>query len=165
VYVDHEHSILTAQAIQDALNAENFGARVERDGATETAASSASVTSVFSFDSTQNDPPTTQKLTDFLKTFDAAQIETFLVDLPSNKIKVVHNPLLISAHEIQNALSEKTGIQAEIKIDGNDSKVWEFPDAVEDEVIEVPTARIRPTIIVSGVCWLISMLSFIGGNW
>jgi hypothetical protein len=32
-------------------------------------------------------------------------------------------------------------------------------------VIEKPTSHLRPTVVLSGVFWIISMLSLIGGNW
>lgn len=167
VYVDHELSIVSAQAICDALNEDAFGARIEHDAATETGAASSFVTSILTFHATENDAPSKETLADFLKTVDPSQMEIFLVDLPSQKITVVHNPLLISAQDIVTALSEKTGLQAKIERDGKESQIWEFPEVgeEEDEVMEQPTAGLRPTVVLSGIFWAVSMLSYIGGNW
>jgi hypothetical protein len=163
--VEHDTSIVSAQAICDALNKDHFGARIEHDAGTETVSVSAFVTSVLSYDAPDNESPTTETLTDFLKTLDASQIETFLVDVPSQKITVVHNPLLLSASDIVSTLAEKTGLEAKISRDGAEHQIWDFPDIVEEEVIEEPTSHLRPTVVLSGVFWIISMLSLIGGNW
>jgi hypothetical protein len=104
-------------------------------------------------------------LTDFLKTFPQTQIETFVIDLANAKISVVHNPLLLSAQDIVNALSEKTKLEVQIVADGKDSMVWDFPDLPEEEVIHQESAGPRPAVLLSGAFWVISMLSLIGGNW
>lgn len=165
MYVDHDSSVVSAQEICEALNLERFGARVEHDAGTEAASASAFLTSILAFEASESEAPTTERLTDFLNTIEPSQMETFLVDIPFKKITVVHNPLLLSAREIVDALLEKTGLQTTIVRDGADHKNWEFPEAVEEEAIEEENGRPRPTVIASGVFWIISMLSFIGGDW
>jgi Cd2+/Zn2+-exporting ATPase len=50
--------------------------------------------------------------------------------------------------------------------DGAANTKWEFPELVDDDVDEPDTAKYpRFTVILSGIFWLVSMLSLIGGNW
>lgn len=168
VYVDHDCRKVSADAICNALNAENFGACVEHDAAMELKITSSFSTSIFSFEAQDQQSLSTENLTDFLKTFENSHVETFFVDIPSNRITVVHNTLLLPAQDIAAALSEKIGIQVRIERDGKDLKVWEFPDAPEGDgvMVEEPMNTLpRPTVVLSGVFWVVSMLSFIGGNW
>ena len=50
-------------------------------------------------------------------------------------------------------------------MDGAANTKWEFPEVVEDEVEVEPVKYPRPTVVLSGIFWVVSMLSFIGGNW
>lgn len=161
--MEHYKDIVSAQGICDALNRESFGASIEHDFATETVSTSAFVTTILQFDNSEN--VSTGTLTDYLNALDASQMETFLVDVLARKITVVHNPLLLSAQDIVNALAEKTGVHTEISLDGAEHLVWDFPEAIEEKLIEPESARLRPTIVLAGIFWIISMLSFIGDKW
>ena len=167
VYVDHDYNTVSAQDICDALNEEAFGARVDHDAATAIRTASAFATSTFSFETNGNEVPTRETLTDLLKTYDKAHVETFVVDVPSKRITICHNPLLLSAQALADDLADKVDIAAKVETDGEEMKIWDFPDIEEGEVVveEPMTARLRPTVVLSGVFWIISMLSFIGGNW
>jgi Cd2+/Zn2+-exporting ATPase len=52
-----------------------------------------------------------------------------------------------------------------VEVDGAANTKWEFPEVVEDEVEVEPVKYPRPTVVLSGIFWVVSMLSFIGGNW
>lgn len=164
--MQHDSSVITAQDICDALNREGFGATLEHDAALEIFSPSSFVTSILAPESSGNDSPSTEILTDFLQSLDTKQVETFHVDVHSKTITVIHNPLVISAETIVLSLYEKIGFQARVAVDGADHQIWEFPDEVEpEEAITEQTAHLKPTVILSGLFWIISMLSFIGGNW
>lgn len=80
-----------------------------------------------------------------------------------------HNPLILSAEDVANAINEKLDIVATIETDGKDDHMWNFVELDEetskDTASRMEAAKIRPTVVVSGLCWLVSMLSLIGGNW
>jgi copper chaperone CopZ len=179
VYVDHELDIITAAQICAALNAERFGAEVKVDAAAtalQNAAVSARSAFVKSTLLVSNDvsDPDTETLTTFLQTFvETSQLETFVVDVPTKTIVVVHNPFCLTAEKIAELVSERTQLEATVSLDGADPSLWTFPqqlqddgdksgdDLHDDEGFTYP----RLTVMVSGVLWIISMLSLIGGNW
>ena len=102
----------------------------------------------------------------FMDTYNSIQNELFMLDLPGNKINVVHNPLLLSADDICQALRSNLLFHATKQEDGGASKKWEFPIVTEEEIEVVKTAKYpRVTVILSGICWTILLFSFIGGNW
>jgi hypothetical protein len=78
----------------------------------------------------------------------------------------VHNPHILSAETIVKKLAKDTGIKAIIIVNGAQSANWEFPEVLEEE--ETTEKHVLPPsvpTILSGVFWVISMLSFIGGTW
>lgn len=166
VYVDHTLGLITAQDICDALNHEAFGAEIRRDaGATAVTSATSFVRSMLSF---EHDDPETEGLTSFLQTYDATTMESFVVDVPEKTIAVVHNPFFLSAKAISEALQAKTGIKSMVTSDGADPSSWkiaEFDESAEELEKDENFAWPRPTVILSGVFWIISMLSYIGGNW
>lgn len=167
VYVDHDSTSVSAIDICDALNRDHFGAHIRHDAADDVRAPlSAFVTSTLSFTPSDTSSPDTQNLKEFLGTFDPMQMEAFVVDVPLKQIKVVHNPHILSAEAIVKKLAEVTGIKAIIIADGAQSASWEFPEVREEqETAEKHDSRPRFPTILSGIFWVISMLSYVGGNW
>jgi copper chaperone CopZ len=168
VYVIHDTATVSATDICDALNADHFGAQTRHDAANDVRAPmSAFVRSTLSFASSDTSSPATQTLKEFLGTFDPTQMEMFVVDVPLNKISVVHNPHILSAETIVEKMAQDTGIQATIIVNGAESANWDFPEVGEEEEEAHKKAVSHPSIatILSGVFWGISMFSFIGGNW
>jgi hypothetical protein len=106
-------------------------------------------------------------LTSYLETIPKEKIERFDIDVTSKQLIVIHNPLLFSAQNILSEILEKTGITTNIVVDGNEGMIWEFPEVKEENAVieDSQTCWMRPTVILSGIFWIISMLSFIGGNW
>jgi hypothetical protein len=153
-----------ANDICDALNNESFGARTEHDHSQAIAALSSFVVSRLSYESV--DPADSEKVKCFLETYDRATLERFTIDTLACKVSLVHNPLVISAEHLSKAISEKTAVNTTMEVDGNEEKVWEFPDVEEGPAMKTSgSASPRPTVILSGLFWIISMLSYIGGNW
>jgi len=63
---------------------------------------------------------------------------------------------------------ETIGITSEVIIivDGVDTMKWIVPDMKEDIILDdMSFSGPRPYVILSGIFWVVSMLSFIGGNW
>lgn len=177
VYVDHELDTLTATQICAALNAQGFGAQVRVDAGDAAAhASSARSTFVKSTLTISNDvtDPDTETLTTFLQAFvDSSQLEAFVVDVPTKSIFVVHNPFSLTAERIAKLVSERTQLEAIVSLDGADPAIWTFPhdlqqdciDATEDLHLDEGFTYPRVTVMISGLLWIISMLSLIGGPW
>lgn len=169
VYVDHDTGFCSAQDVADALNKEGFGAEVRLDFAKAAATTrSMFVQSTLTFE--QEVDPDTAMLTIFLRSFDPSQLESFIVDVPAKTITVVHNPLGLSAQTIADQLLEPTGIRALVLSDGGaNQNVWDIPtmDDSSDELSgDEPMTYPSPAVILSGVFWIVSMLSFIPGeNW
>ncbi len=168
LYVDHDVGKISALNICDALNHERFGARIEKDAALETYAASSFVTSILAFVDQQT--PVKDALVDFLANQDSTILQSFVVDVRGKRITLVHNALLMPASHIAQALLAALGVQAQVLKDGEESLVWEFDNIIEQENEEenAPASShsmLRPTVALSGVLWVISMLSFIGGNW
>ena len=166
VYVDHDTEVVSATEIADALNGERFGAHVRHDAAKDARAQlSAFVRSTLTFESTSS--PDIETLKDFLGTFDPSQMEAFVVDVPAKKIHVVHNPHLLTVETIVAKLADDcSGIEARIVVNGAESADWDFPE-FEEELERLDEVASRPSVptILSGVFWVVSMLSLIGGNW
>mmetsp|Transcript_12962 Transcript_12962/g.18104 ORF Transcript_12962/g.18104 Transcript_12962/m.18104 type:complete len:1240 (-) Transcript_12962:140-3859(-) len=63
---------------------------------------------------------------------------------------------------------ETIGITSEVTIivDGVDTMKWVVPDLKEDFIQDdMSLSGPHPYVILSGIFWVVSMLSFIGGNW
>jgi copper chaperone CopZ len=166
VTVDHNLILITAQAIEAALNQAGFGASIRLDAGRQSKSASTFVRSTLLLE--QGDITDTQDLAAFLKTYNSTQVETFKVDVPNKMITVAHNPFSLSAQEIADALSATTSVKAIVQEDGASSSAFSLPE-FDENVDGLPTDEKftwpKPTVVLSGLCWIISMLSYIGGNW
>jgi copper chaperone CopZ len=168
VYAIHDTETVSATDICDALNADHFGAQIRHDAANDVRAPLSSfVRSTLSFASFDTSSPVTQTLNEFLGNFDSTQMEAFVVDGPLKKISIVHNPYILSAETIVEKMAEDTGIDATIVVNGAEGANWNFPEVKEEEEKAYEKEVSRPSIstILSGVFWVVSMLSLVGGNW
>jgi hypothetical protein len=144
---------------------ESFGARIEHDYSQSTVVSNFFVFSRLSYETL--DSTDSETLQSFLETYERHFIEKITVDTRTNKVSVLHNPLLISAADLSKVITTKTGIKTVVDMDGNEEKTWNFQNIEGDEEVALDTfsSKLRPNVILSGVFWVISMLSYIGGNW
>lgn len=166
---------MSAGAICDALNSAGFNAHVESDAGRKTGSMSAFVTSVISLEDETNNPDdeaqvvpsTMEDLTAALNSLNKAYLQTFEVDCitSTTTITILHNPFFLSAESVLEQLQEKTGLGGRLVRDGAAQKNWNAPIVVEEEAVDESSAGIRPTVILSGMFWMISMLCYIGGNW
>ncbi|KAG7346359.1 heavy metal translocating P-type ATPase [Nitzschia inconspicua] len=164
VYVDHDTTAIKADDICDLLNEENFGARVEHDHAIFTDETSAFVVSIFSMSSSH--PPPTVKLNHFLESFPKERIERFELNVPLNELMVIHNPLFVTAPNLAAEIVAKTGVSISVKVDGDDGKEWIFSEYNNKApTTKTESNRLRPTVALSGIFWILCMLSYVGGKW
>ena len=164
-YVSHDTQVISAQQLCDALNENAFGACVRHDAVddqTETLStfvrSTISVTTGF---------PSTEVLKAFMSSYSGREIESFIADTTEKKIHVVHNPLVLPIDDIVAALEDHDGsLEVTVEINGAKNIDWEFPPLEEEEDTREEVQSLpKPTIMVSGLFWIVSMLSYIGGAW
>ena len=182
VYVEHDHGTITAQDICEALNKERFGAVIQQDGGQQQkaammgVATSHQTTSLFCTSSFALEARVLlhEELETALSThFDKTQVESFSVEARTRTLYVDHNPFTLSAQTIEETLCKWPRTKLRLLVDGKKSiKIdyeamaripFEQEDAVRSN--EHHNKYPRPTIIMSGILWCISMLSLIGGGW
>lgn len=168
VYVDHDLDVIQASDICDALNRDRFGARIEKDAALEAQAASSFVTSILVL--TDQETPNHEMIEDFLSNFDPGTLQSSTVDVCGMRVTLVHNSLLMSAEQFVQALSDSLGVHAKVLKDGADTLEWDFKDLShdqreQDQALAPLHSSLRLNVALSGILWIVSMLSFIGGNW
>jgi len=168
VYVDHSANIISADEIAAKLKSGGFEALVKYDCFKDSGGFLSSfVMSKFSIRSASS-PTMVSDLKSYLKTFNADQFEGYQVEKKAMIITIIHNPLLVSAKSLSESMLTATKIKTVVEEDGNDGKVWEFPettdeeDSVQDQ--NEHSNGVRPAIVISGVFWILAMLSKFGGS-
>eukprot|EP00429_Kryptoperidinium_foliaceum_P010449 CAMPEP_0176005206 /NCGR_PEP_ID=MMETSP0120_2-20121206/2087_1 /TAXON_ID=160619 /ORGANISM="Kryptoperidinium foliaceum, Strain CCMP 1326" /LENGTH=1259 /DNA_ID=CAMNT_0017337907 /DNA_START=89 /DNA_END=3864 /DNA_ORIENTATION=+ len=170
LYVNHDLEKIHASTIRDELNRERFGAHIEQDGALKKESVSSFVTSVFGVEGESESLLDKDALDDFLSSYENSLVQNFVVDVPGRRIVIVHNPFLMPLNSIMEELSAKLQLQTSVVRDGSEEIVWDFSseaaEAKRDGSSPDNTEHgLRPTVILSGMLWIVSMLSFIGGDW
>lgn len=166
VYVNHNVELVSAKQVADALSGQGFPAEVRQDASASVSVQSSFVTSVLVVEVAVGQAVAFEE---FFSQFDTAKIQSFVFDEQERKLSVHHNPFLLAAPSIAKSLSNEAGVRCEVVSDGADPKTWSLgegdafngPDVHLQETHKYP----RPTVILSGICWIISMLSYVGGNW
>lgn len=158
---------MSAQALCDALNDAAFGATIKKDaGEIIKGAVPAYVTSMIEFENA----PDADSLKQLLSGYKASQMESFVLGEPGKPARLVHNPLLLPLDEILDNIEQETKKKAKIISNGADDISWDFPSyeqaaaGRDHENVDDHTYP-KPTVVLSGLFWLVSMFSFIGGNW
>jgi copper chaperone CopZ len=174
VYVEHEVDTVTATAICSALTADGFDAQIRVDAsllqaATAMSSSSLLVTSTLQLSRTPSDLET-KNLTTFLQNrIDASQLESFQVENDGGTITVVHNPFCWTIQKIAQEISEELPVEISVAQDGADPALWKLMDdsLPHQDTLDRVEKSVYPKlhVIVSGILWVISMLSLVGGNW
>lgn len=84
-------------------------------------------------------------------------VQSFAIDQDSKTVTATHGPLTITASQIARQIG------ATVLHDGTKDL---FPKTTDPASGNKSRQRFpRPTVIVSGILWIVSMLSFIGGTW
>ena len=111
--------------------------------------------------------PSTEVLKAFMSSYSGREIESFIADTTEKKIHVVHNPLVLPIDDIVAALEDHDGsLEVTVEINGAKNIDWEFPPLEEEEDTREEVQSLpKPTIMLSGLFWIVSMLSYIGGDW
>ena len=179
VYVDHDFDQTSATDVANMLNAEKFGAHVRKDAALIAASNTGVPTDAYvvsKFDISQVLSGLTaddQECTlDVIKSCleqkfanDEIKHDSTTVDLLGQTLSVEHRPYFLTASGIMDVLDSHL-FDVDIIHDGGADGMWALAlmDVEKDTVDEHKTS-VRPTIILSGIFWIISMFSLIGGNW
>ena len=177
VIVDHNVDVIPAVAIASVLNAQGFITVIKSDAALAIEQTGIP-TDVFvnsEFDmttvleDTNNDDwdkiseviqgCLSQKLTQ-------NQVKDVTMNGQEKLLTISHNPYYITAPGIVKALSS---YMYEVKIvsDGGADGMWALATmrSHTEESIEHQHSKVRWTVVLSGVFWVISMFSYIGGSW
>ncbi|CAB9515121.1 Putative cadmium/zinc-transporting ATPase HMA4 [Seminavis robusta] len=114
--------------------------------------------------------PTLQTI--FRQNYIRAQVRAFFAHVPSHTIKVEHNPNLLPIHEIPKLL-EHHGLMATVAVDGMEAGLilpvtgddlyhgGNDGGMMEDDLDT--TSTLKSHVILSGLFWVLSMLSVAGG--
>eukprot|EP00569_Conticribra_weissflogii_P000080 CAMPEP_0171356732 /NCGR_PEP_ID=MMETSP0878-20121228/45878_1 /TAXON_ID=67004 /ORGANISM="Thalassiosira weissflogii, Strain CCMP1336" /LENGTH=1229 /DNA_ID=CAMNT_0011862759 /DNA_START=432 /DNA_END=4121 /DNA_ORIENTATION=- len=169
VYVDHHVDILSAADIAGALNQEQFGCHVKKDAAQTMAQRTGIPTDCFvksTFEIIEFEKA--DSVEGFLRTEipDDHIMKTVEIDSVKKILTVHHNPYYLTASSIKKHL-ESTAIKSSLLSDGGADGMWALSQMSEpvEEILEQHRAIVRWNIILSGICWMLSMLSYIGGKW
>jgi len=177
VYVDHDVDIISASAIADALSKQGFGAVVKEDAATLLNQLVGIPTDVFvksSFDLTDvfnnTDEVDRGEMSGLIQAcldmrFTEKQVKNVTVNDRERNLSLEHNPYYITAHGIVDMLdSHKYNVK--IVSDGGADGLWALKSTENTEgTIQHQHSTVRCSVVLSGVFWIISMFSFIGGSW
>jgi len=175
LYVVHNVDVVSAGDIGNALNEKKFGAHVRKDAALELAQKAGIPTdcfveSLFRVICDQNcfsEDDATEIRACLAREIPESHLQSINVDVGEENVMLEHNPYYLSASGIAGIL-QRHGHRVEISLDGAADGMWALSHMRKDAVaedIEHQKSTVGWPIILSGVFWAISMLSFIGGAW
>ena len=175
LYINHDVDVVSADDIVNALNEQRFGAHVRKDAALELAQKAGIPTDCF-VESTfkvpgdqvfpsENDADAIRAC--LAEKVSESYVQSICVAVDKKSLLLEHNPYYLNASSIAEIL-QKHGHRVEISSDGAADGMWPLSHMKKDETtedIEHQKSSVRWPVILSGIFWAISMLSFIGGNW
>lgn len=178
VYVDHEVDLISASDLANALNKEGFGAVTKKDGAVALDQMAGIPTDVFvesTFDLAsvlnETNGSDKEKVACVIQAcldqkFAEAQIKSVSVNEGEKMLAVEHNPYYLTAAGIVEVLASHA-YDVQVLSDGSADGMWALSLMKEDthDTIEQQSSTVRWTVVLSGIFWIISMFSYIGGNW
>jgi copper chaperone CopZ len=152
VNIDHDPDRISAQALLVRLSSVG-GTIVLKDGSLTECGEIANVQSKF----TLSGVVTNHQLDDLAH--QCPLVDSFAFDPDSKTVTATHGPMIITASQIARQIG------ATVLHDGTKDL---FPKANDNDPSSEQVSRQRfprPMIIVSGILWIVSMLSYIGGPW
>jgi len=178
VYVDHDFDLTSATDVVNILNAERFGAHLRKDAALQAAKKTGVPTDAYvksSFDlsavlsglTTDEQESTSNCMKYILENkYVNDEIKDVVFDASGQTLSVEHRPYFLTVLGIVDVLDSHM-YDVSITHDGGADGLWalELMDVDQEETIDQHKTSVRPTIILSGVFWVISMFSLIGGSW
>ncbi len=167
LYVDHETKVLSAEAIAQKLNVEKFGAQIKRDAGKLFQIQSFAPKAIFVLSKLKLQGRFEEDLS-ALNEYSSDHLRIEYFDPSSQVLEVEHNPYFMSLTMIRQTLKEES-ISSQILKDGAADGKWAlslFPDDDENhDNTEPHSSNISPFVLLSGFFWILSMLSYSGGNW
>jgi copper chaperone CopZ len=183
VMVEHDPSLVQATDIQKALDRERFKSRITEDGGMVMGD-----LHLVSQSREEEQDQESKKRSQFfveniccaaeirpirsiLETMDG--IHEVSINVTTKMVYVRHDVSIVAASEIESRLN-KQGFRTQILVDvarvqkpmvtEAEGKTESTLESVDDSV-EIHTSKLNPLIIISGLFWIISMFSYIGGSW
>ena len=99
--------------------------------------------------------------------FIRAQVRAIYPNLTSHTVKVEHNPKLVSILDICQTLDSYHLPESIVVVNGADSNLW-LPlqeDYGNEEDVKGTFGYIHANVILSGIFWVLSIISLKGGAW
>jgi Cd2+/Zn2+-exporting ATPase len=172
VYVVHNVDTISAARIANALSNQGFGAVVKEDAATLLDQLTGIPTDAFvksSFDLTDSFAGRGE-ISEVIQAcldlqFTEKQVRNLTVNDLEKNCSLEHNPYYLTAHGIVDIL-ESHMYDIRIVSDGGADGLWALPKMENTEgTIKYQHSTVRRSVILSGVFWVVSMFSIIGGSW
>ena len=173
VYVDHNVDVLRAKAIAILLTDQGFSATVIKDAGTVMDQQMAGIpTDVFvksTFDLievSRNGVKLDEMKGCLFEEFSREHLRDAIVSEDGKVVDIEHNPYYLTAPGIVETLADYS-YNIKILSDGGADGMWALSSLEVDaeDTIEQQTSTVRWTVVLSGVFWVISMFSLVGGNW
>lgn len=185
VYVDHNVDVISAETISVALTNGGFGSEIRFDAATTKKDKQSLesdpflVQSVLSFVFAENGMDMLTELQEACSMLqhlvNQGRLFSFDLDKSKKTFTIVHNPFVTTAQFVADYLKDTTFAfhVVDVIIDGSDPTYWRFPiDPITENGKDDGTQRNnesgntavypRPAVILSGVFWIVSMISLAG---
>lgn len=178
VYVKHDWKVISAQQLTDALNEDAFEAELRADAATikqQTDGVDIWVESTFAVSGKKNGEISDDdlgKLSSYLQKIPKEVFKSYSTcsNSPST-YKVIHNAFCLPVAQLKRRLEQEFPIvTVDVQIDGTELRAWDLDqvqqsgDTVEEST-NTTSRYPKPSVILSGIFWIVSMLHLIGGNW
>jgi Cd2+/Zn2+-exporting ATPase len=105
----------------------------------------------------------------FRQNYIPAQLRAFYPNVQSKTIKIEHNASLLKA-EMVAAMLQRVGMQATVAVDGAVENLAlplmeDYDAPIYGGMVTDGKSTLHINVILSGIFWFISMLSFVGGDW
>jgi Cd2+/Zn2+-exporting ATPase len=178
VYVDHDFDLISANDVASILNAERFGAHVKKDAALQAASKIGIPTDVYVHSTfglskvldgltVDEQQKTANSIKCCLeKKFINGEIKDIKADVSEQILSIEHRPYFLTASGIVDVLDSYV-YEVNIIADGGSDGLWalKLMGVGQEDAIDEHKTTVRPTVVLSGIFWIISMFSLIGGNW
>jgi len=105
----------------------------------------------------------------FRQNYIPPQLRAFYPHVPSKTIKIEHNPALLQAEAVATML-QRIGMEAAVTVDGAVENLSlplldDYDTPIYGGMIIDEQSSLHINVILSGLFWFISILSYIGGQW
>jgi len=181
VFVEHDVDVAPADNIADALNKQGFATAIEKNAVVAMDAMSGIPTTIFVtskfdlkyvFEGTAEDADRGEIAGNIRgcidEKFTDVQVKKVSVDETARVLSVEHNPYYLTATGLVVYLAGRMqDANIPIASDGGVDGMWALENIKQDSEDDIHhhSASMRWTVVLSGVLWVVSMFSLLGGNW